>query len=136
MYLRAIYPVSSMSEVAWEKKLELFRSLGFTQDQMFLMFQKEPGAFKVSPRKIKEMVQVITDSQMYNLSDIVQHPGVFSCSVETKLKPRLEVLEILGNKNLIPSYPVLSAVFKSEEFPEIEAGNSEEEKLNYATMAK
>ncbi|KAG9132769.1 hypothetical protein Leryth_014045 [Lithospermum erythrorhizon] len=65
LYLYAITCVASMNEVTWKEKLELVRSLGFTQDQIFQMFQRAPAAFAVSRWKIKDVVQVISGSGMY-----------------------------------------------------------------------
>ncbi|XP_041017098.1 uncharacterized protein LOC121259537 isoform X6 [Juglans microcarpa x Juglans regia] len=54
MFLSAIRTVSSMSEENWELKLELFRSLGFSEKDILDVFRRVPQVFAVSERKIKE----------------------------------------------------------------------------------
>ncbi|KAF5450074.1 hypothetical protein F2P56_030453 [Juglans regia] len=55
MFLSAIRTVSSMSEENWELKLELFRSLGFSEKDILDVFRRVPHVFAVSKKKIKEV---------------------------------------------------------------------------------
>ncbi|GAA0142659.1 hypothetical protein LIER_03504 [Lithospermum erythrorhizon] len=110
LYIYAITCLASMSVVTWERKLEVIRSLGITHDQIFVMFQRKPHALAGSQGKITGVVQVIRGSRLYDLADIVQHPGVLTASIEKRLKPRLEVIEILESRNLIQRRPGFSAV--------------------------
>lgn len=105
MYIYAIRSISSMSEESWKQKLELFRDLGFSEEQILLAFQKKPQVFAISSSKIQKAVKLLLDSEIYDMSFIVRWPEVFICSVEKTLKPRLYVLEILQRKNLLRKRP-------------------------------
>ncbi|XP_071925087.1 uncharacterized protein [Coffea arabica] len=113
MLLHALRSVASMSPVAWELKWDAFRDLGFSEDKVLSMFQRRPQAFSVSCRKIKETVNFFLDSGAYNLEDIFDQPEVLTCSIEKRLKPRLNALQILETRNLLKQWPSLSTLYKT-----------------------
>ncbi|KAJ0629557.1 putative transcription regulator mTERF family [Helianthus annuus] len=53
MLVHAIYTVSCLSDKTFERKLDLFRSYGFTKDEFLSMFKKAPGLLRVSEAKLK-----------------------------------------------------------------------------------
>ncbi|KAA8522489.1 hypothetical protein F0562_013149 [Nyssa sinensis] len=101
MFLHAIRAVSSMTAENWEHKLELFRNLGFSEDDILSVFRRVPQVFAVSERKIKEATKVLLSTGKYDISFIISHAELLICSVEQRLKPRLRVLEILERKKLL-----------------------------------
>ncbi|XP_041017096.1 uncharacterized protein LOC121259537 isoform X4 [Juglans microcarpa x Juglans regia] len=107
--------VSSMSEENWELKLELFRSLGFSEKDILDVFRRVPQVFAVSERKIKEVTGLLFSARNVDISYFVDHPELLICSVERRLKPRLRVLEILEKKNVLNRKPRLSTVCKIPE---------------------
>uniref|UniRef100_A0A5B6YNH5 Mitochondrial transcription termination factor family protein n=1 Tax=Davidia involucrata TaxID=16924 RepID=A0A5B6YNH5_DAVIN len=112
MFLHAIRAVSSMTSENWELKLELFRSLGFSEDDILLAFRRAPQVFAVSERKIKEVTKLLLSTGKFDISFVVNHAELLICSVEQRLKPRLRVLEILERKNLLLKKPSMITVFK------------------------
>ncbi|GFZ10040.1 hypothetical protein Acr_21g0006390 [Actinidia rufa] len=111
-FLNAIRTISSMTVENWELKLELFRSLGFSEDDIVSVFRKAPQVFAVSERKIKESTRVLCGFGESDISLIVCHPDLLNLSVENRLKPRLRVVEILESKNLLRKKPSLTTVCK------------------------
>ena len=111
-FLNAIRSISSMTVENWELKLELFRSLGFSEDDIVSVFRKAPQVFAVSERKIKESTRVLCGFGKSDISLIVCHPDLLNLSVENRLKPRLRVVEILESKNLLRKMPSLTTVCK------------------------
>ncbi|XP_041013333.1 uncharacterized protein LOC121256558 isoform X2 [Juglans microcarpa x Juglans regia] len=115
MFLSAIRTVSSMSEENWELKLELFRSLGFSEKDILDVFRRVPHVFAISERKIKEVTGLLFSARNVDISYIVDHPELLIFSVERRLKPRLRVLEILEKKNVLNRKPCLTTVCKISE---------------------
>ncbi|XP_057503765.1 transcription termination factor MTERF5, chloroplastic-like [Actinidia eriantha] len=112
MYLHAIRAISSMTVENWERKLELFRSLGFSDNDVAKVFKRAPHVFAISQRKIKEVTQMLLRPGKSDISVIINCPELLSCSVENRLKPRLGVLEVLERKNLLQKNPRLTTVCK------------------------
>ncbi|XP_041017088.1 uncharacterized protein LOC121259535 [Juglans microcarpa x Juglans regia] len=115
MFLCAIRTVSSMSEENWELKLELFRSLGFSEKDILDVFRRKPQVFAISERKIKEVTGLLFSAPKVDISYFVDHPELLISSVERRLKPRLRVLEILEKKNVLNRKPCLTTVCRMPE---------------------
>ncbi|CAI9775436.1 unnamed protein product [Fraxinus pennsylvanica] len=115
LFIHAVRVVSSMTDENWELKLKHFSELGFSKDDIFKMFKKSPPVFAVSPRKLKEVKEILLATGKYDLSCIVNDPTSLICSVENKIKPRMLVLGILDNKNLIKKWPSLTTISRLPE---------------------
>ncbi|GFY96427.1 hypothetical protein Acr_11g0007330 [Actinidia rufa] len=117
-FLFAIRAISSMTVGSWELKLELFRSLGFSDDDIASAFRRAPHVFAISERKIKEVTRTLVHKGRSDISFIIRHPGLLGYSVENRLEPRLQVLEVLEMKKLLPRKPSLTTVltFTDERF--------------------
>ncbi|CAI9775437.1 unnamed protein product [Fraxinus pennsylvanica] len=115
LFIHAVRVVSSMNDENWELKLKHFSELGFSKDDILKMFKKSPPVFAVSQKKLKEVKEVLLSTGKYDLSCIVKDPASFICSVEKKIKPRMQVLGILDSKNLIKKWPSLTTITRMPE---------------------
>ncbi|XP_021900816.1 uncharacterized protein LOC110816800 [Carica papaya] len=111
-FLAATVVMSSMSVQSWELKLKLFQNLGLSEDDIMFVFRRVPQVFSISRRKIKDVIEVLLCKGKMDISSIVNHAELLICSVEGRLKPRLEVFEILERKNLLARKPRLTSLFK------------------------
>ncbi|TYJ50367.1 hypothetical protein E1A91_A01G201100v1 [Gossypium mustelinum] len=112
MFLAAIRMLSSMSEENWELKLNLFRKLGFSEDDIMSTFRRTPQVFAVSERKIKQVTDFLLNRTNVGISFIISHPMVLICSLERRLKPRLLVIETLESKNLLRRKVSMTTIYK------------------------
>ncbi|CAL5332823.1 unnamed protein product [Camellia sinensis] len=111
-FLHAIRAISSMTVENWQLKLEVFRGLGFSENDIVSVFRRAPQVFAVSVRKIKAGTQVLLGTRNLDISFIINHPNLLIFSVEKRLKPRLQVLKILESKNLLLKKPSLTTICK------------------------
>ncbi|KAL6527253.1 hypothetical protein OROGR_016343 [Orobanche gracilis] len=105
MFLHGVRVISSMNRNTWEQKLRIFRGLGFSDEDIKVVFRNAPLVFGVSVEKIKEIKDLILATGKYKVSCIVNNPVSFMYSVEKRYRPRLKVLEALESKNVIESWP-------------------------------
>lgn len=110
MYIHAVRAVASMRDEVWEMKLQAFRSLGFSDADIFKAFSKYPLAFAVSVRKIREVTDVLVSTGKYDVASVVTYPMCLACSVEKRFRPRLQVLAALEDKMLIKKWPSLATL--------------------------
>ncbi|WCJ18216.1 Mitochondrial transcription termination factor family protein [Euphorbia peplus] len=108
MFFQAVRAMSCMSRENWELKLQVFRDLGFSEDDILAAFRKYPLAFAVSERKIKEVIQLLLSVEDSGISEIVSDPLLLTLSVEKRVKPRVQVLKALLRKNLLKKKPKFS----------------------------
>ncbi|XP_059629861.1 uncharacterized protein LOC132272785 [Cornus florida] len=111
MFLPAIRAIRTMSIENWELKLEVFKSLGFSEDDILSVFRRAPLVFALSERKIRAKTQLLLSTGKCDISYVVNHPFLLTLSVENRLKPRLRVLEVLESRNLLLKNPSLATVF-------------------------
>ncbi|XP_059629845.1 transcription termination factor MTERF5, chloroplastic-like [Cornus florida] len=109
-FLQAIRAISSMSRENWELKLELFKSLGFSEDDILSVFRRQPQLFALSERKIMETTQLFLSTGKCDISYVVNNPDLLGYSVESRLKPRLRVLDVLESRNLLLKKQSLATV--------------------------
>lgn len=115
MFLSGIRVVGSMTEENWELKLKLFRRLGFSEEDILSTFRSRPQVFAVSEKKIMTITKLLLSRKNIDKSCIINLPAVFLCSVEHRLKPRLQVIDILESKNLLRRKPSLNTLIKLSE---------------------
>lgn len=91
-------------------QIRAFPQVGFFD--IVLAFKRSPQAFATSERKIKEVSQVLLGNGRLNVSFIVSHPQVLHFNVGSRLKLRLQVMEILESKNLLMKKFSMSTICK------------------------
>ncbi|XP_059629853.1 uncharacterized protein LOC132272778 [Cornus florida] len=110
MFLCVIRTISSMTIENWELKLEVFKSLGFSEDDILSAFRRQPQVFAGSERKINVTTQLLLSTGKCDISYIVNNTELLTYSVENRLKPRLRVLEAWESRNLLLKEPSLTTV--------------------------
>lgn len=108
-YLYAVQALNALPGEEWDKKVEVFRSLGISYNEILSAFRRAPLAFVRSERKIKEINQML---RRVDACFIAKHPEVLNYSIELRIKPRLKVYEILERKSLFGTKPKLNTFFK------------------------
>ncbi|KAG8377380.1 hypothetical protein BUALT_Bualt08G0027000 [Buddleja alternifolia] len=111
MFIHAVRVVGSMTNETWELKLQAFRDMGFSEDDILKAFRRAPLVFAVSEKKMKNVKEVLVSSGKYDMSCIINHPTSLICSTEKRYNPRLQVLGILESKNLITVWPRFTTFF-------------------------
>lgn len=110
MFILALGVVASFSEEAWELKWQGLRELGFSDSDILEMFKKGPPSFFVSTEKMNKVTELLLATGKFDMSAIANFPSVFGRSIENRLKPRLQLFEILEGKGLATMWPSLSTI--------------------------
>ncbi|XP_057794577.1 uncharacterized protein LOC131010893 [Salvia miltiorrhiza] len=109
VFIQSLAVFSCTSEGMWEVKLETLRDSGFSDDDIFTMFRKQPSVFSASAKTMKNKIELVLDTGKYNKSNIVTCPSAIGYSIEKRLEPRMQILRLLESRNLIEKWPSLSA---------------------------
>ncbi|XP_031741754.1 uncharacterized protein LOC116403946 [Cucumis sativus] len=96
----AVSAVVSMSESAWKKKINVFKSLGWPENEIFKAFKTDPYILACSEAKIRDVVDFCFNTAKLDLGTVVSYPMLFRRSVDKRLQPRYKLLEVLKVKNL------------------------------------
>ncbi|KAI3465118.1 hypothetical protein Pfo_021781 [Paulownia fortunei] len=115
MYIHAVRVASSMTDLTWKMKLQAFRDMGFSEDDILKVFRQAPPVFTISAEKMMKVKEVVLATGKYNMSCIVNNPTSLCRSIEKWYKPRLQVLGILESKNLITNWPAFTTMCRMAE---------------------
>ncbi|KAI3782636.1 hypothetical protein L2E82_12689 [Cichorium intybus] len=99
-FLMAIHAVGAMSKSTWDKKMELYKKWGWSEEEIFTAFEKHPGCMMASPDKISRILDFLVNTMGWESSYIVQWPIVICFSSEKRIIPRCLVYQYLAEKGL------------------------------------
>ncbi|EPS65908.1 hypothetical protein M569_08877 [Genlisea aurea] len=110
MYVPVFRMLLSLRDETWGQKMQTFRDAGFSESEILEMLKKYPTAFCRSCTHIKYITGMILSTNRYSKEAIVCCSQVYGYSLEKRLKPRLQVLEMLEEMDLIAKWPSLKCV--------------------------
>ncbi|KAL5753730.1 hypothetical protein ACOSP7_021950 [Xanthoceras sorbifolium] len=101
MFTYGLCIVSCLSKGTFERKLELFRSFGFTKQEAMEMFQKQPMVFSKSEEQLKLRLDFFLNKIELKKESLIRGPRCLSHSLEERVIPRYRVMQILKSKRLL-----------------------------------
>lgn len=97
-FLEAVRTLSFVSDAAWESRCEMYRSYGFSDDDIFTMFKKHPTVMSYSEKGIRELLDFFVYKLGWNPSRLSNSPNVLQYSLQKRIVPRCSVLQALVSK--------------------------------------
>ncbi|KAA8517153.1 hypothetical protein F0562_017446 [Nyssa sinensis] len=101
MLVHAVFTVSCMSIETFARKLELFRSFGFSKDECMGMFRRAPGLLRTSEEKLKLGFEFFMNHTEFGKPVLLLRPTSLMYSLEERVIPRYRVFQILKSKKLL-----------------------------------
>lgn len=99
----AVICLCLISDETWEAKCKIYRSFGFSDDEVVSMFKKMPAVVAYSEKRIREMMEFYVKKLGWTPSRLVAMPYVFGFSLEKRIIPRCSVLQALETRKSISS---------------------------------
>ncbi|KAL0539155.1 hypothetical protein IC582_023335 [Cucumis melo] len=100
-FVYAVSAVGSMSDSSWKKKINVMKSLGWSEKEIFTAFKKDPTFLTCSEEKMRDVADFCFNTAKLDPESVIIYPKFFQCSVDKRLKPRYKVFEVLKVKNLL-----------------------------------
>ncbi|CAK7351311.1 unnamed protein product [Dovyalis caffra] len=100
-FVLAITVLKSMSTSTWEKKLDVRRRWGLSEEEILAAFVKNPCFMALSEEKIMGVMDLFVNKLGWESSFLAKNPTISSYSLEKRLFPRALVFEFLVSKGLI-----------------------------------
>ncbi|XP_056164444.1 uncharacterized protein LOC115684879 [Syzygium oleosum] len=115
-FIHGLRVMSSMNESTWNKKVENFKSLGWSQEDFLSMFVRCPHCLALSEKKIRRTVDFYLNTASIAREVIVSQPLLLLFSVDKRLRPRHGVITFLSSKGLLKvDKPVVTPFRLTEE---------------------
>ncbi|KAG5554994.1 hypothetical protein RHGRI_012516 [Rhododendron griersonianum] len=114
-FVLAVHALSSMSKAVWEKKIEVYKKWGFSNDEILVAFGKFPLFMAVSEDKITRVMDFLVNKMGLESSCVSKRPHLFSYSFEKRIVPRCLVYQALQEKGLIKKPKIIFKMVMSTE---------------------
>ncbi|GMI68506.1 hypothetical protein like AT5G07900 [Hibiscus trionum] len=114
VFLIALQALMQISKSTWERKFNVFKQWGWSDEDIISAFEKYPRCMIFSEHKIAATMDFFVNTMGWKSSFIADQPVVLSYSLENRIIPRLSVLKALLSKGLIKKFTVCSLLVYTE----------------------
>ncbi|KAK1294217.1 hypothetical protein QJS10_CPA16g01296 [Acorus calamus] len=120
LFYSALGTILSISESKWEEKFELYRSLGWSEDDLRSALKKQPEIMLLSQDKIRKMMDFFSKEPGLGLSILSSSPNLLWRSLGKSIIPRYSVICVLTSQGLLNKDVNFSTIciLKEEKFLE------------------
>jgi mTERF domain-containing protein len=101
VFIHALRAMLSISESTRKKKIEVLKSLGWSEKDIWHAFKRHPLLLGYSEEKIRAGMDFFVNTLKLGLQHVIACPQLLTYSIDKRLLPRYNVLKILESKKLI-----------------------------------
>ncbi|KAL5708816.1 hypothetical protein ACHQM5_019573 [Ranunculus cassubicifolius] len=115
LFLMAMHALDAMSRSSLEAKFDVYKSWGWSEDQVQCAFQKKPYCMTLSQKNIMSTMDSLVNKFGYAPSYIAEQPTVLSFSCEKRIIPRCSAMQILFRNGKVKQSTTLYSFLKLPE---------------------
>ncbi|XP_038876363.1 uncharacterized protein LOC120068802 [Benincasa hispida] len=94
MFIYAVRVMVSMNESTWMKKINVLKSLGWSEKEIFTAFKRDPLCLACSDEKMRDVADFCFNTAMLDPGTVISYPKFFMCG----LNKRRTIYQIEGEK--------------------------------------
>ncbi|XP_022760525.1 transcription termination factor MTERF6, chloroplastic/mitochondrial-like [Durio zibethinus] len=113
-FLLAVIMFRKVSKPAMERKFDVYKKWGWSEQEIWEAFRKYPGVLEASKEKIAAIMDFLVNKMGFQSLLIANQPSIFGRSLEKVIVPRGLFAQDLLSKGLIKDFR-LSALFGTSE---------------------
>lgn len=95
MFLHGIAALVPLHESTLERKLDIYRSFGWSHSDICTMVRKLPSCLTSSEAKIRITLKFFMNELGYEPSNLASHKPLLKHSLEKRIMPRNEIFKFL-----------------------------------------
>ncbi|KAM7461729.1 hypothetical protein LguiA_029850 [Lonicera macranthoides] len=99
--VESIRVLLSLSESTWNRKVQNFKTLGWSEEEIWLTFMRHSSCFSFSEERIKRTVDFFVNTMQLKPEVIAAHPKILSYALSTRIRPRYDVIKVLESRKLL-----------------------------------
>ncbi|XP_059279870.1 transcription termination factor MTERF9, chloroplastic-like [Lycium ferocissimum] len=100
MFLHIVSVLASHSRSNLDKKVEIFKSFGWSDSDVLTMLQKLPYCVGLSDAKVRTALTFLMNELGHESVYIASRPSLLMCSLEKRVRPRYEIWKLVNEKKL------------------------------------
>ncbi|KAL5727761.1 hypothetical protein ACHQM5_000917 [Ranunculus cassubicifolius] len=113
-FLDGLHVLMALTKPAWDKKVTVCRSFGWSDDEILETFKRNPRFMTISAKKMTLALEFFMNSLKWTPEDVSRNSTVISLSLKRRVIPRCHVLQILLSKHLIRKISIGQALRDSD----------------------
>ncbi|KAK4352450.1 hypothetical protein RND71_027968 [Anisodus tanguticus] len=94
-FLYGFKVLASLKKSTLDRKFRIFKSFGWSYDDILQIFRKLPLCVSLSEVRIQKALNLFMKELGFETAYLVSHPAILSFSLEKRVVPRLQVLKTL-----------------------------------------
>uniref|UniRef100_A0A9I9CPU8 Transcription termination factor MTEF1 n=1 Tax=Cucumis melo TaxID=3656 RepID=A0A9I9CPU8_CUCME len=114
-FVVAVFILRAMTKSTWDKKVEVYRKWGLSEEEILLAFRRHPWSMMRSEDKINGAMDFFVNKMGCEASFAARRPILLSLSLKKRILPRGYVYQVLLSKGLIKKHQNLILFFESSE---------------------
>lgn len=114
-FVQALSVRIQSNDTAWKKKLEVIKSLGWSEEEVLRSFKRHPPLFGYSEKKIRTAMDFFIDTMKLERQSIINSPNFLGMSIDKRIRPRYNVIKVLESKELIKRDKKISTLLSLSE---------------------
>ncbi|XP_043723928.1 uncharacterized protein LOC122670945 isoform X1 [Telopea speciosissima] len=115
MFIHAIRTLSQMNKATLEAKREVFRSFGWSEDEILCMFRKQPNCLTRSEKILRMRLDFFMNEHSWTAAEVALRPAVLLYSMEKRTVPRYSVIQFLLSQGLMKKQSISTAFSLNED---------------------
>jgi mTERF domain-containing protein len=100
-FLYCFGAVCNLKRETWLRKVELYKSFGLSEDEVFAAFRNQPAILNFGEENIRKKVRFLLDELKLGIHDVIARPVIMGYSLEKCVLPRCAVLGVLMREGKI-----------------------------------
>lgn len=112
VFLEAVRVRIHMSESIWKEKIEVMKSLGWSEEEIFSAFKRDPNFLKSPVEKIRVATDFFVNTLKLGRQILSEDPEVFTLKIDKSCRRRYDVFKLLESEKLIEGGVKIEEVLK------------------------
>lgn len=115
MFIYAVRAMSEVNKVKREAKFEIYKSFGWTCDQIYSAIRRQPTCMTISEKKLKVGLDYFMNEMNWQPARLAAAPNILGLSMDKRIVPRVKVVQFLISKGIYDSDAlILNALLVNE----------------------
>lgn len=112
VFLEAVRVRIHMSESVWKEKIEEMKSLGWSEEEIFSAFKRDPIFLKSPVEKIRVATDFFVNTLKLGRQILSEDPDFFTLKIDKRCRRRYDVFKLLESEKLIEGGVKIEEVLK------------------------
>lgn len=101
VFMHALRVLVSMNESTWNRKMEVLKSLGWSEEDLWLVFKNNLQCLACLKEKMRSAMDFYVNTMEMGIESIIRYPRFLMYAVDKRLRPRYNDLKVLKSKSLL-----------------------------------